>query len=277
MKAVRRIAEVRCVVRSIDTGDFRVHEIVHPPDTVLIDHEHPLAQISSVLAGRFHEIVEGCRRTYLAGTTVLRPPGSLHRNLGARGESRALVIELAAETFQRFARLFPSGPVPVEVGPEVTRGLVEELVRELEVEDAASVLAVRGLVFQLLARLGRVATGAPPEPEPDWFLRTRQLLAASYRQPLSLRDLAAAVGVHPARLAREFRRHVGCSVGEQIRTLRMAYATDALVSRRESIADIATRSGFVDQAHFSREFKKRTGRTPTEFRASLGPATAKSR
>jgi len=265
------------VVRSIDTGDFRVHEIVHPPDTALIDHEHALAQISSVLSGRFHEIVEGRRRTYAAGATVLRPPGSLHRNLGARGESRALVIELAPETFERFASLFPAGPVPVEVGPEVTRELVGEIVQELEIADAASIFAIRGLILQLLARLGRAAAVAPPDPEPDWFRKARLLLASSYRQALSLRDLAAAVDVHPARLAREFRRRVGCSVGEQIRMLRMAYATDALITRRGTIADIATRAGFVDQAHFAREFKKRTGRTPTEFRASLGPGAAKSR
>ena len=256
------------MTRSVCTDEFKIHEIVHDAGTAIVNHGHRLAQICTVLQGTFTEAVEGRVKTYGRGVTVLRPPGACHQNLGGPGRSRAIVIELSDGVYSRFARLFPEGPMPFEAGPEITREIIAAIAGELETADSASALALRGLVFQLLARLARAASPEARSRLPDWVVRAHQLLNVSFRQPLSLRDLADAVGVHPTKLAREYRRRYGRSVGEQIRSLRMQCAIEGLLSGRLTIAEIAARSGFTDQAYFAREFKKETGRTPSEFRAS---------
>lgn len=66
-------------------------------------------------------------------------------------------------------------------------------------------------------------------------------------------------------------KDVNGTVSQQIRDQRLVAARDRLQSSPTlSIAEIAYRFGFSDQAQFSRLFKARFGLTPTEFRAERG-------
>jgi AraC family transcriptional regulator len=81
-------------------------------------------------------------------------------------------------------------------------------------------------------------------------------------------QLAASVGVHPTRLAHEFRRRLGASPGEYARQLRLAWAADRLRENDSGIAEIAIRAGFCDQSHFSRTFRRQFGMAPAAWRQS---------
>jgi AraC family transcriptional regulator len=81
--------------------------------------------------------------------------------------------------------------------------------------------------------------------------------------------MAAAAGVHPVHLAREFRRFERCTVGEYIRRLRIERACNELSNSNDSIAAIASGTGFYDQSHFGRIFKRVVGMTPIEYRANV--------
>jgi AraC family transcriptional regulator len=85
----------------------------------------------------------------------------------------------------------------------------------------------------------------------------------------TLSQLAAEVGVHPIYLARSFRKHYRCTVGEYVRRLRIETACREISVSRKSLSEIATASGFYDQSHFSNAFKRYTGMTPAEFRARV--------
>jgi AraC-like DNA-binding protein len=52
-----------------------------------------------------------------------------------------------------------------------------------------------------------------------------------------------------------------------LRKLRMRMASRALVYTNQSLANVALNCGFVDQSHFSREFRRHFGRTPRDYRA----------
>jgi AraC-like DNA-binding protein len=43
-------------------------------------------------------------------------------------------------------------------------------------------------------------------------------------------------------------------------------ASHALVSSHQPLSVVAANSGFVDQSHFSREFRRHYGKTPREYR-----------
>jgi AraC family transcriptional regulator len=77
--------------------------------------------------------------------------------------------------------------------------------------------------------------------------------------------------VDPAHLARTFRAHYRCSIGDFVRRLRVERASCELTDTDTPMADIALGLGFFDQSHFSRVFKDQTGLTPTEFRAASRP------
>ena len=83
----------------------------------------------------------------------------------------------------------------------------------------------------------------------------------------TLRELAAAAGVHPAHLTRVFRRAHGCSVGDWYRARRIERAAQELLLGESSLADVALRHGFCDQSHFNRVFGRLVGTSPGRYRS----------
>jgi AraC family transcriptional regulator len=101
---------------------------------------------------------------------------------------------------------------------------------------------------------------------PRWLASAEELLRARIGDRVSLGELAAVVGVHPAHLARAFRARYGVSVGEYGRRLRLEWATAEIARGDIPLAMIATQAGFADQSHFTRLFKLYVGMTPARYR-----------
>jgi AraC-like DNA-binding protein len=67
------------------------------------------------------------------------------------------------------------------------------------------------------------------------------------------------------RLARTFRRALGCSVGTYLRRCRLDRAAQLLRETDCSIAEIAYSAGFYDQSHFTGAFGRWVGCPPGAF------------
>ncbi len=87
-----------------------------------------------------------------------------------------------------------------------------------------------------------------------------------YAERLRLRDLAARVGLRPARIARIFRAATGVSVAEYVHRVRLARAEQLLVASNWSMTEIALAVGFYDLPHFDKAFHKWFGILPSDFR-----------
>jgi AraC family transcriptional regulator len=59
----------------------------------------------------------------------------------------------------------------------------------------------------------------------------------------------------------------GCTVGDYIREVRVAFARRQLTTTDLPISGIALSCGFFDQSQLTRAFKRVTGRTPAAYRA----------
>jgi AraC family transcriptional regulator len=118
---------------------------------------------------------------------------------------------------------------------------------------------VETAILELIASLA-----APPRTScrPAWIPRAIEYLQAHLNTPVSLRDLAADVGVHPAYCARAFRCAIGCTVSAYIRALRLAAAGELVFSDGLPLAEAALAAGFADQAHFTRTSSCQLGFTP---------------
>ncbi|MBP6793379.1 MAG: AraC family transcriptional regulator, partial [Aeromonas sp.] len=50
-----------------------------------------------------------------------------------------------------------------------------------------------------------------------------------------------------------------------------------LLRQGQPLAEVALASGFADQAHFQRQFKRRVAATPGQYRAQLAPQDERTR
>jgi AraC family transcriptional regulator len=148
----------------------------------------------------------------------------------------------------------------------IASAIAGRMAREIQCFDRFTPLAVEGLTLELLACVLRAGRGPTPSARaPAWLARVReQITMDGTLADLAL--LAADAQVHPAYLARVFRRCYGLSIGQFARQVRLDWVARQLTESREPISAIAFRAGFADQSHLTRAFRARWGVTPREHR-----------
>ncbi|MDF2652063.1 MAG: AraC family transcriptional regulator, partial [Paenibacillus sp.] len=85
-------------------------------------------------------------------------------------------------------------------------------------------------------------------------------------QSISLQQVAGFVHVNPNHFSEVFKRETGCTYIEFVTQERMKRAVDILQGTQTKVSDVARRVGYEDIKYFTQQFKKYTGRTPSEFR-----------
>ncbi len=98
--------------------------------------------------------------------------------------------------------------------------------------------------------------------------RVSRLLAQVATQPelATVDGWARAAGLTVRRLQKLFREHVGASPKWVLRRHRLQEAAARLdAGAGPTLAEVAAELGYADQAHFTRDFRAATGRTPARF------------
>jgi AraC family transcriptional regulator len=252
---------------TLDAGGLQISSVVFPPSLRLRPHSHERDCVSVVLEGWLEKSFGPQRYHSPAASVQTIPADSLHEDVFAPRRTRTLIVEAEPEVGETLGaygirldeiRYFrDTGIAAVAV----------RIARELEAPDGVSPLAAEGLaleLFALLARPGRRADGVGRAP--GWLERARDCVHDRFADGLTVADLAAEVRVHPAHLAREFRRHYGMPIGAYVRRLRLDWAAARLSTSDDSLAAIAYAAGFANQSHFTRAFRDHSGLTPARYR-----------
>lgn len=100
----------------------------------------------------------------------------------------------------------------------------------------------------------------------DYVGFVKKYVAMNYTNDLSFADLAAAVHISRTHLSSLFRKEVGCTFPEYLAKYRVNKAIDIIKRENIQLSDIANMVGYKDYAHFSKTFKRQTGRSPREFK-----------
>jgi len=98
--------------------------------------------------------------------------------------------------------------------------------------------------------------------------RVASLITRRLSDPPSLAELAAAAAVSPFHFHRIWRALTHETVGQTILRLRVEASQELLLAKDASVTETAIAVGFGTPQSFARAFRRQTGRTPTEHRAS---------
>lgn len=246
-------------------GPLRFDDTRYPSGLNMPRHAHDKPHLSCLVRGSFDEALGSTEHTRMQGAAIFRRSEFEHSCQFHGSPVQILRVEFDDSWLARVESMADAQPRSFVAQTTLTATLTTRLLRELTIGDGASALSAEGLVLELLAEAFR--TGTPRDAgEPRWLRRVREALHEGFLQQLSLSELAADAGVHPSYLARTFRARHGCTIGAYLRRLRVDYAADRLRNTDVPLAEIAQAAGYADQGHFTRQFRRATGRTPGEYR-----------
>ena len=110
----------------------------------------------------------------------------------------------------------------------------------------------------------------PSKKIPLWVKELKDIIQDQIDTSITLKQLSKDLEINPAYLSREFSKYFNdLSFGDYIRKLRIEKAIEYLNSSTYSLTKIAYLTGFSDQSHFSRIFKKHTGKNPSTYKKIL--------
>lgn len=232
-------------------------------------HSHELPFFALLLEGHYGERYRRQNMQFGPFTIMFRPAGIPHQDeIGPHGV-RFFEIELRPSWQKRLAECSAALDTARDDfcgGPLFWLGM--KLFREIESSTAPDDLSVETLLAEILIHAARA-----PRPEskhtPPWLSRILEKLKTEHCRRLTLGELAREAGVHPVHLSRVFRRRVGEGISEYVHRLRVRTACERMLAPHASLAELSFSTGFADQSHFTRSFRKFTGMTPAAFRSAL--------
>lgn len=98
------------------------------------------------------------------------------------------------------------------------------------------------------------------------IIQAKEYIHQHYSAPLTLEIVGNQVGLNPSYFSTLFKKETGKGFVEYLTSVRIQSARQMLTEGHEPIADIAEAIGFCDLKYFTRQFKKETGLTPTDYR-----------
>lgn len=249
--------------------DVRSYRPLQAEDTHVHDHH----QIVLPLHGGMPLHVGDRAGTVADGRGVFLAPRVPHRFRVEGAGNRFLVIDFAAHAAGLPDRLLPRLAAGTFFSlPEPARHLVRYLEETGAAADAA--MAHHALNLLLLAAEPTTAGGGGgfSAALPARVAAAAAFIDAHAAEPLTVTQIARASGLSPSHLHAEFRKALGCGVGEYLRRARLDRAGALLAGTDMPIAEVALACGYADQTALTRALRRERGITPAALRRTAGQA-----
>jgi AraC-like DNA-binding protein len=260
--------------RADDIGDI---ELLHARyiQYSFARHTHEGAAVGVIEEGAESFYYRGAMHTAPIGQIVLFNPNEAHTGQGADEQGwRFRMFYLDARLLQQAAAELIGRPsdIPFFAQPTIDDPQAAAMLRSLHIglEAGGSALERQSRFVWAFAHLvQRHADNRPVERtvgnEKSVVKLVRQYLERHFAENVSLDEITAVAGLSSYHLIRVFREETGLPPHAYLEQVRIHRARH-LLRAGTSIAEVALQTGFSDQSHFTRHFKKMTGVTPGQYR-----------
>jgi AraC-like DNA-binding protein len=237
-------------------------------------HAHDEFAIGIIEQGTQIFSYRGEHRLATIGSVVVIEPDEIHTGHAATDEGYRYRMLYPDPQWIQQARAQIAGrnsSLPHFPAPIVSDASLASAIRDLHrtLERPSSRLAREVLFLSVLTNLVERYSVDPPTPSPTRpehaaTRLARDFIEGQYADDLSLDALASLVGLSPYHFLRVFRREIGLPPHAYLDQTRVRHAK-RLLAEGTAIADVAALTGFADQSHLTRRFKRLVGVTPGQY------------
>ena len=149
---------------------------------------------------------------------------------------------------------------------------LKSLIMELDRDDSVENTLIGLLFDQLLIRLSRLYCEAADKLSGSGVIYVKkalQFIHQNYDRNIRIKDIAAAVNIHPGYLHRIFKSNKGCTINDYLIKVRIEKAKSLLANTDIKISDISEYVGMNSRQYFAFAFKQYTGQSPSSYRETL--------
>jgi AraC family transcriptional regulator len=214
-----------------------------------------------------------------AGATAICKLNQAHR-IELRSSTSFAIVLLRNELLEQTLGDNRHAPVELQslqtLRDEIMRNLMEALLYEMRGGFRSGIFFLDGVATALASHLVRRYAVNPPVREaatgglaPSTLRRSIEMMEAKLEVELRLVELAREAGLSTSHFVRSFRRSTGRTPYQFFLHRRVKRAQDLMRDHRASLTEVALASGFADQHHLARVFRRVTGITPSDYRRSL--------
>ena len=259
----------KAVVRR-NIGSFVFVQHSYPQFSGRGQHSHPWLHLSIVQRGHYERRLGKRVSQYRSGAMALLATDESHTDSYAVGtKCLHLVIPSDFETqlSRDFARRERTAIDPIH---PINAAFSVALYREFTNADRHSDIVIESLLLDLLSRELGITTERS-RLRPPWLRFLLEYLDETFDQSWSLTNISREIGIHPVYLCRAFSEHFGMTLGQYVRELRILRGWQLVsLDHGGKIAEIANETGFSDESHFSRAFRRVYGTPPDRYRRNTG-------
>jgi AraC family transcriptional regulator len=248
-------------------------------------HEHPEPFIEMVLDGNAsYEVSQrrGHTRRYISqpGTIFLLPRGSEHEVNWLQETQQILLALKPCLLSNALGEAVHESNIELREHWDLNDRHISTLLMEMraDLEDGSPAGPLYGdslansLALYLLKRYSNVTPRL--ERYRGGMSRSRlnhvlEYVNANLSEKLELGVLANVAGVNLYHFARAFKQSTGESPHQYVLRRRIEKAKEYLVHSQMSVIEASARTGFVDQSHFSKVFRRLVGVAPSKYRNSV--------
>lgn len=150
--------------------------------------------------------------------------------------------------------------------------IIPEIIKINEQPERHHPLETIGLLYRLLGLFQHncINTGPAPKKEAHRMRDVLEYIDSHITDNISVLSVSERFNYNESYFCRKFKREVGCTVSQYIRTRRLEYARKLLETDKISVKHISDICGFSDSAHFTRSFEKAYGISPSKYRKIKG-------
>lgn len=253
-------------------GNLIVYFLEGSASTILVDS----GKILTTRGGTFYSLPPGV--THCPSSDNFEPHTAIWFQFPSPSHETIHNTTIALKEYQSiFKSLVALGPAVYAVTPRLhvaLRDCIALITRHGQESVPFFAPTIRTQICNILLETLTCMRGLESYPDTNFSQAIRDYIAAHYREPIQIRDMAIYMGYDETWFKKRFKREIGFTPNHYLQHHRIGVARGLLCNTDQTITDIAFQVGFESSQYFSHVFKKITGMTPRRCR-TIGCQTFK--